>query len=353
MNKWRTRDMTRACLFGALLALLMGCDNESSAPFAEQDKPAGTFVTDNDVDKGKGVDDTKVPAEPVVADIKVLPETKPKPVTSDPHSPEQTIITPGEMEPYQLPVVSDPHGPTQTTITQGQVETYEPPTKRFIEIAPDASEGAAFQSSPPIEILSMGQLVAEKSEKDGPYTDGDLLVTPMKGLLRHPTTLDNATNAKRYPVVILLHGNHDENDPSYQGYDYIAQPLAQHGYVVLSLDANAINPDDWSSQARGQLILGTLDRLRQIDENGQVDKNGKAGPLEKLKGKLDFSRIGNHGAFARRSRRLQRNAVQPQSPRRNRGRAQGRPSEIAGCVWCKSSTSSHVHRHRQDEKTFH
>ena len=75
--------------------------------------------------------------------------------------------------------------------------------------------------------------------------------------------------------------------------------LPNTGYVVLSIDANANNDapdwDDQSSQSRGQLILGTLDRLRQIDDGGQTDENGKLGALNVLKGKLDFDRVGIMG----------------------------------------------------------
>ncbi|WP_175813681.1 hypothetical protein [Burkholderia contaminans] len=70
----------------------------------------------------------------------------------------------------------------------------------------------------------------------------------------------------------------------------MAQDLATHGYVAISIDANAINKiGDASSQSRAQLVLGTLDRLRAINANGGP------GVLNELQGKLDLSRIGIMG----------------------------------------------------------
>ncbi|ATU93933.1 hypothetical protein B5P45_21190 [Phyllobacterium zundukense] len=100
-----------------------------------------------------------------------------------------------------------------------------------------------------------------------------------------------------------MHGHHGPQFDNYQGYNYLAEELADHGYIVLSIDANAINGEtltasggDASSHSRAQLVLGTLDRLRQINENGQLEKDGKTpGLLNPLKGKMDFSRIGIMG----------------------------------------------------------
>jgi hypothetical protein len=131
------------------------------------------------------------------------------------------------------------------------------------------------------------------------FSDGAILITPVRGWLRYPEKgLNASAKSKRFPIIIFLHGQHSPNDPSYKGYDYLAERLAQHGYVVASIDANVINATgqaNRSSQSRAQLVLGTLDRLRQIDGFGQIDLGGNAGELDPLKGKLDFSRVGIMG----------------------------------------------------------
>ncbi|MGQ5525547.1 alpha/beta hydrolase family protein [Chitinimonas sp. PSY-7] len=162
---------------------------------------------------------------------------------------------------------------------------------RFTNVAPVTSDNASFVPSPAI-AYDLGNLVAQSG------TDNSILITPVRGWVRYPiasTALPRTTT--RFPVIVFLHGNHDPRDPSYQGYDYLAQDLASQGYVAVSIDANAINGNspggigsgDPSSRSRGQLILGTLDRLREID------KRGGPGMLDQLKDKLDLTRIGMMG----------------------------------------------------------
>ena len=97
------------------------------------------------------------------------------------------------------------------------------------------------------------------------------------------------------PVVLLLHGRHSYcygtgasnpnrwpcsptqlSIPSYLGYDGTARALASHGYSVVSISANAINANDnqlaadQGAQARGQLILDTLDMLADANAGRPV-----------------------------------------------------------------------------------
>jgi dienelactone hydrolase len=121
--------------------------------------------------------------------------------------------------------------------------------------------------------------------------------------------------AGRLPILVFLHGRHSScayvgvqflgypcpdtpataSVDSYKGYDYIAQNLASHGYVVMSIDANGINTYDTADTdagalARAQTIAKSLDLLTQWNQGtgpGAVDTN--------LVGRLDFERIGIMG----------------------------------------------------------
>ncbi len=95
------------------------------------------------------------------------------------------------------------------------------------------------------------------------------------------------------PLVLFLHGRHnpcygdatalatepwpcapgEQPVPSYRGYAYAARTLATHGYVVVSVSANAVNaldePEpDGGARARGQLVLAHLDLWRQWATTG-------------------------------------------------------------------------------------
>ncbi|WP_175804663.1 hypothetical protein [Burkholderia ambifaria] len=155
---------------------------------------------------------------------------------------------------------------------------------RFTGIAPAPADDATYHASPAI-AYDLGNLAARSGNLG-------VLVTPVKGWVRYPLAKTTITNSDttRFPVVVLLHGQHTSSSPSFQGYDYLAHDLATHGYVALSIDANAINSvGDTSSQSRAQLVLGTLDRLRAINANGGP------GMLNQLQGKLDLSRVGIMG----------------------------------------------------------
>ncbi|WP_435768309.1 Ig-like domain repeat protein [Nocardioides sp. SYSU DS0651] len=103
------------------------------------------------------------------------------------------------------------------------------------------------------------------------------------------------------PVVLLLHGRHSYcygtgpanplrwpcsatqlSIPSYLGYDGTARALASHGYSVVSISANAINANDnqlaadQGAQARGQLILDTLDMLAAANAGEHVEVHDQA-----------------------------------------------------------------------------
>ena len=127
------------------------------------------------------------------------------------------------------------------------------------------------------------------------------------------------------PVLVFLHGNHstcgrgsdpriDDNCqytnsgtcpngyvvvPNHEGYDYIGEPLASWGYVVVSINANrgincAFGPgDDFGlNKARGRLILKHL-QLVSAWNLGLVELPGGFDPS--LQGRLDYQQVGLMG----------------------------------------------------------
>ena len=127
-----------------------------------------------------------------------------------------------------------------------------------------------------------------------------------------------ATGSGPFPVVVFQHGRHStcetggvdgvsvftcdqgdtalsNEDRSYRGYDYIAQNLASHGYVVMSVDTNDINDwdggsDDAGIHARAMLIGESLDLLAAWNSASGPAPVGSA-----LTGRLNMSRIGLMG----------------------------------------------------------
>lgn len=148
------------------------------------------------------------------------------------------------------------------------------------------------------------------------YNLGDTAFTPpgfpaaveLRGVVFHPTNLA----AGPFPLVVFLHGRHSTcflgsssflewpcssgRSPilSFRGYDYAADHLASHGYVVVSISANGINArdngvSDAGALARAQLIHRHLDQWRTYNTTG-------AAPFgTQFVGALDLTRVGTMG----------------------------------------------------------
>jgi hypothetical protein len=148
------------------------------------------------------------------------------------------------------------------------------------------------------------------------YNFGDTAFQPtnfpgpveLRASIHYPTSL-----AGPYPVILFLHGRHatcfngsgaqflewpctNQNQPipSFQGYDYVSQVLASHGYVVVSVSANGVNARDNSvfdlgALARAELLQKHLDILNTFNTTGGAPFGAK------FVGKFDLSRVGTMG----------------------------------------------------------
>ncbi len=81
-----------------------------------------------------------------------------------------------------------------------------------------------------------------------------------------------------FPLVLIVHGNHNPRDFSDPGYAYLGELLASRGYILTSVDMNFVNGgirDE--NDARGWLLLKHLEAWREFSETednpfyGQVD----------------------------------------------------------------------------------
>lgn len=174
-----------------------------------------------------------------------------------------------------------------------------------------ASAQAASAQTP--DPGAQGPLAVTREE----YDYGDLAFQPtgfpsaveVKASVHYPTNLPGGP----YPVVVFLHGRHvtcyaksgltslrwpcrstETVIPSYQGYDYISQVLASHGYIVVSVSANGINAfdnnvTDLGMQARAELVQRHLNQWNTFNAAG-------AAPFgTKFVGKVDLTRVGTMG----------------------------------------------------------
>ncbi len=85
-----------------------------------------------------------------------------------------------------------------------------------------------------------------------------------------------------FPLVLVVHGNHDMEDFSDPGYDWLGEHLASRGFILASVDMNFINggiTDE--NDARGWLLLQHLVVWKGFNED----------PDNGFFGKVDLERI--------------------------------------------------------------
>jgi dienelactone hydrolase len=89
-----------------------------------------------------------------------------------------------------------------------------------------------------------------------------------------------------YPLVLVVHGNHNMKDFSDPGYQWLGELLASRGFILASIDENFLNGNLRSeNDARGWMLLKHLEVFRALN-----DSAGKP-----LFGKIDMTRIALMG----------------------------------------------------------
>ncbi|MDF1505876.1 hypothetical protein PYV61_23190, partial [Roseisolibacter sp. H3M3-2] len=89
-----------------------------------------------------------------------------------------------------------------------------------------------------------------------------------------------------FPLVLVVHGNHDMKDFSDPGYGYLGEHLASRGYILVSVDENFLNGGIRNeNDARGWMLLEHLKAWRRFADS--VDSP--------LRGKVDMQNIALMG----------------------------------------------------------
>lgn len=107
-----------------------------------------------------------------------------------------------------------------------------------------------------------------------------------------------------FPLVLVVHGNHNPEDFSDPGYGYLGELLASRGFILASIDENFINGLSGENDGRAWLLLKHLQEWKRwSDSTGspmfhKVDMNnialmghsrgGEAAPLAAAFNKLKF-----------------------------------------------------------------
>ncbi len=122
------------------------------------------------------------------------------------------------------------------------------------------------------KLVSLGQSADERNDYWG-FTPKEM---PLNARVWYPD------GAGPFPLVLVVHGNHNMKDFSDPGYDYLGELLASRGYILASVDENFINGGiRGENDARGWFLLRHLGLFR--------DWTGEAG--NPFTGKVDMGNI--------------------------------------------------------------
>ena len=118
----------------------------------------------------------------------------------------------------------------------------------------------------------------------------DRTALPLNGRVWYP---QGGPSAGPFPLVLMVHGNHEMQDFSDPGYEYLGELLASRGFILVSLDENflnggfidLINPTRNENDARAWLMLEHLRVWHAWNQN----------PANPFYGKVDIDNLAVMG----------------------------------------------------------
>lgn len=107
------------------------------------------------------------------------------------------------------------------------------------------------------KMVSLGASASERNEYWG-FTPKEM---PLNARVWYPD------GDGPFPLVLVVHGNHNMKDFSDPGYDYFGELLASRGYILASVDENFINGGiRGENDARGWFLLRHVQLFEEFNE---------------------------------------------------------------------------------------
>ena len=155
------------------------------------------------------------------------------------------------------------------------------PVRRLIYGSGDDKQRAHFRDSvafrtKPVDASPFVTVQPAQAGDRKKYWGFDQKKFPLNGTVWYPE------GAGPFPLVLVVHGNHNPRDYSDPGYAYLGELLASRGYIMVSVDMNFINGLSGENDGRGWLLLKHLEAWRGFDSlpgnpfRGKVDMHNIA-----------------------------------------------------------------------------
>jgi len=132
----------------------------------------------------------------------------------------------------------------------------------------------------PVDVSPYATIAPAQAADRKKYWGFDLKAAPINGRVWYPD------GAGPFPLVLVVHGNHNPEDYSDPGYDYLGKLLASRGFILASLDENWINGAlRGENDGRAWMMLKHLESWKRFNDS-------TAGPMSH---KVDLTRIALMG----------------------------------------------------------
>ncbi|HEX7117279.1 MAG TPA: hypothetical protein VF212_00725 [Longimicrobiales bacterium] len=140
---------------------------------------------------------------------------------------------------------------------------------------PEYRDSVAFRT-PTVDASKLVKLSDEQAEERGDYWGFGPDSFPLNARVWYPD------GEGPFPLVLVVHGNHDMKDFSDPGYDYLGELLASRGYILASVDENFLN---------GSIRQENDGRAFMLLEHLKAWRGFNADPDNPFHRKVDMSRI--------------------------------------------------------------
>ncbi|MEO8624056.1 MAG: MFS transporter [bacterium] len=149
-----------------------------------------------------------------------------------------------------------------------------------------------------VDISPFASVAPDNANDRKQFWGFDMKTVPLNGRVWYPE------GPGPFPLVLVVHGNHNPEDFSDPGYGYLGEQLASRGFILVSIDENFINGLSGENDGRAWLLLKHLEAWKRFNDSTgnplyhRVDMNnialmghsrgGEAAPLAATFNKLKF-----------------------------------------------------------------
>ena len=113
----------------------------------------------------------------------------------------------------------------------------------------------------PVDVSPFASVGPQQVDDRKKWWGFDMKKVPLNGRVWYPE------GDGPFPLVLVVHGNHNPEDFSDPGYGYLGELLASRGFILVSVDENFINGLQNENDGRAWLLLKHLEAWKHFNDS--------------------------------------------------------------------------------------